>query len=62
MDRELAEYLRTMSVVVISNADIILKLADMTDIDEADRKKHVLACSEKIMTFAKEIKRIIGKI
>ena len=62
MDRELAEYLRTMSRVVISNADTILKLADMTDIDELDRKKHVLACSEKIITFAKEIKRIIGKI
>ena len=62
MDRELAEYLRTMSRVVISNADIILKLADMTDIDELDRKNHVLACSEKIITFAKEIKRIIGKI
>lgn len=62
MDRELAEYLRTMSRVVISNADNILKLADMINIDEADRKNHVLACSEKIMTFAKEIKRIAKKM
>lgn len=62
MDRELAEYLRTMARVVISNADTILKLADMANIDEADRKNHVLTCSEKIMTFAKEIKRIANKM
>lgn len=62
MDRELAEYLRTMARVVISSADTILKLADMANINEADRKNHVLVCSEKIMTFAKEIKRIANKM
>lgn len=51
-----------MSRVVISNADTILKLADMINIDEADRKNHVLACSDKIITFAKEIKRIAEKM
>lgn len=62
MDRELAEYIRSTARVVISNADIIFKLADMTDIDEADRKNHFITCADEIIVFAKEIKRIARKI
>lgn len=62
MDRELSEYIRSMTMVVMSSADTILKLADMTDIDGPGRKINLTMCADKIIVFAKEIKRIARKI
>ena len=62
MDRQIAEYIRSMTMVVMSNADTILKLADMTDIDGSVRKINLTMCADKIIVFAKEIKRIVSKI